>query len=360
MRSLSDTVERLTRMRSIKPGAPSGSRLQKLEGFGSNPGALGAWYHMPDQLPETPALVVVLHGCTQTAAGYDNGSGWSALADDYGFAVLFPEQVRANNPNLCFNWFNPGDTRRDQGEVMSIRQMIAAMVSRCGIDKRRIHITGLSAGGAMANAMLACYPDVFAGGAIIAGLPHAIASTVPEAFDRMRGHGLPDTDSLQASLRAASRHDGPWPAVSVWHGTSDKTVVPENAAAIVAQWRGVHALSDHPDSSGIIDRHSRSVWRDANGADAIELHLITDMGHGTPIDTASGYGGRAPFMLDIGISSTEQIARSWGLTASFERLPKMAPASQGANTGPASASDWDGNKIQSVIESALRSAGLMK
>jgi poly(hydroxyalkanoate) depolymerase family esterase len=63
--------------------------------------------HRPPTLADNPALVVVLHGCTQTAAGYDLGAGWSTLADRYGFALLLPEQQRSNNPNGCFNWFQP-------------------------------------------------------------------------------------------------------------------------------------------------------------------------------------------------------------------------------------------------------------
>ena len=78
--------------------------------------------------------------------------------------MLFPEQNRANNANLCFNWFVPEDTRRHSGEALSIRQMIETMVIAQGIDRSRIFVTGLSAGGAMASVMLATYPDVFAGG----------------------------------------------------------------------------------------------------------------------------------------------------------------------------------------------------
>ena len=361
MRSLSDTLERLARLRAVKPATPTGSILEKLDHFGTNPGALAAWQHVPQQLPASPALVVVLHGCTQTAAGYDTGSGWSALAEDYGFVLLFPEQTRQNNANLCFNWFNAADTQRDRGEAMSIRQMIATVVAERGIDERRIYITGLSAGGAMANAMLACYPEIFAGGAIIAGLPYAAASTVPEAFDRMRGHGLPGTGSLQASLRDASHHDGVWPTVSVWQGTSDNTVVPDNAAAIVAQWQGVHAVHEQPSQVETIGRNLRSVWRDDRGLEAIELYTISGMAHGTPIDPSSGYGRAAPFMVDVGVSSTEQIARNWGLAASFERRdrPTAAPSQEGTTMQHPS-SDGAHNGIQSIIENALRSAGLMK
>ncbi|MDP9632416.1 UNVERIFIED_ORG: poly(hydroxyalkanoate) depolymerase family esterase [Ensifer adhaerens] len=362
MRSLSDTLERLARRQTVIPGAQSGSVLRKLDHFGGNPGALSAWQYVPAHLPASPALVVVLHGCTQTAAAYDAGSGWSALAEDYGFVVLFPEQVRKNNANLCFNWFDNADIGRDQGEAMSIRQMIAAMVAKHHVDERRIYVTGLSAGGAMANAMLACYPDVFAGGAIISALPYAAASSVPEAFDRMRGHRLPDTSDLQASLRAASRHEGAWPTVSVWHGTSDNTVVPENATAIVAQWRGVHALQEQPTSCETFERYTRSVWRDDLGMDAIELYRISGMGHGVPIDASTGYGRRAPFILDVGVPSTLQIATSWGIAASFERRDNAGGATSDDNPRerPTPPIEDDVNRIQSVIESALRSAGLMK
>ncbi|MEK1928743.1 MAG: PHB depolymerase family esterase [Pararhizobium sp.] len=362
MRSLSDTVERLARLRATKAKAPLASRLTKLERFGSNPGALSAWYHVPSQLPASPALVVILHGCTQTAAGYDFGSGWSRMADDYGFAVLVPEQVHANNSNLCFNWFNPADTGRDRGEALSIRQMIAAMVSAHDIDERRIYITGLSAGGAMANAMLATYPEVFAGGAIIAGLPYGVASTIPQAFDRMRGHGLPGTDVLQANLHTASGHQGPWPTISVWHGTNDNIVVQANAIAIIEQWRGLHRAASQPAVSGKVDGQLRMAWRDCAGREAIELYKIAGMGHGTPIDVASGYGMSGPFMLDAGISSTVHIARSWGLAASFERREAANEASvekiAAFRADPFSQS-LDAS-IQSVIEKALRSAGLIR
>lgn len=211
MRSLSDTLLRLQSYRPATVIDAGPTRLKPLENLGTNPGNLLGWYYTPeaDRVSRPLSLVVVLHGCTQTAAGYDTGSGWAKLADDFGFAVLFPEQSHQNNPNLCFNWFSDGDIQRDRGEVRSIREMIDTMVSAHGIDPTRVFITGLSAGGAMANAMLAAYPEVFSGGAIIAGLPYGVASSIPEAFDRMRGHGLPSRERLQERLRSALSHAGP-------------------------------------------------------------------------------------------------------------------------------------------------------
>lgn len=355
MRSIPDTIERLARYRAMpQPNSPS-SALKKFKSPGKNPGNLSAWYQVPDDGQSAPALVVVLHGCAQTASGYDQGSGWSKLADDFGFAVLFPEQSRENNANLCFNWFVEADVVRDQGEVRSIREMIESMVSDHGVDPNRVYVTGLSAGGAMANALLAAYPEVFAGGAIIAGLPYGTASTVPQAFDRMRGHALPSASALQGILRSASTHKGPWPTVSVWHGTSDRMVDDANGRAIVDQWKGVHGVTEPV--SDVAAGHEHLIWKDSSGRDAIELYRISGMGHGTPLDVSSGYGESGTYMLDIGISSTETIARNWGLTPSFERRQKQkrSAAAQIAQHDVGT-SDF----VRTTIENALRSAGLMK
>lgn len=341
MRSLSDTVRRLSGRRfatEVPQSAPS--PLRPLERFGSNPGELRGWCYVPPGVARSPALVVILHGCTQTAAVYDTCSGWSRLADDYGFALLLPEQVRSNNSNLCFNWFNPADVRRNSGEALSIRQMIEHMIERCNVDRSRIFITGLSAGGAMANAMLAAYPDVFSAGAIFAGLPYRSASTIPEAFDRMRGHGLPSTEALQAEIGSASDHCGPWPKISVWHGTGDDTVVPANAMAIVDQWRGVHGLGRQPASTNRRGSRTLQIWKDASGRGVVELNTFSGMSHGAPVDTTTGYGTSGAFFLDVGVSSTVETARAWGL-----RGPMLS-------SRPA-----DG--IRAAVETALHRTGLI-
>ena len=355
MRSLSDTLERLARYRR-SVAAPSGNgKLRKLELSGRNPGELAAWHHIPERVASPVALVVVMHACTQTAAGYDDGSGWSKLAENFGFAVLFPEQIRQNNPNLCFNWFSSGDVARGEGEVESVREMIATMVANHSIGPNRIFVTGLSAGGAMANAMLAAYPEMFAGGAIIAGLPYGSASTIPQAFDRMRGHGLQSSAISQLRLRDASPHRGPWPTISVWHATADRTVDEVNAMAIVEQWSDAHDVPAEPTRREMVDGHERMIWVDKFGREVIELYRIQGMGHGTPLNPAEGYGKAGPFLLDVGVSSTEHIARGWGLTPSFSQRPREESPRTDTTTSPIHA-----NNAQSVIEKALRSAGLMK
>lgn len=364
MRSLSDTIGRLAAVRSLRAREkpmPTNHALAELTNFGSNPGALTGWFYVPASAQPGAPLVVVLHGCTQNAAGYDHGAGWSQLAAEHGFAVLVPEQRRSNNMNLCFNWYEPGDSKRGAGEPLSIVQMIAAMIERHGLNPARVYVNGLSAGGAMTSVMLATYPEVFAGGAIIAGLAFGTAKGVPQAFDRMRGHGGPQAAQLAALVRAASPHTGPWPSISVWHGTSDHIVDASNGDAILAQWLGVHGIAGAPDAENQIDGYPHRLWHRSDGRVVIEDYRITGMGHGTPISTRGddGCGASGAHMLEVAISSTRHIARFWDLLVENRTAAALPPKSVAANDCEAAPSPSHGG-VGKVIEDALRAAGLMR
>jgi poly(hydroxyalkanoate) depolymerase family esterase len=301
------------RQRQLRDRSP----LAEIADFGDNPGDLRMFAFVPDHLQPRPALVVVLHGCGQTAAGYDMGAGWSTLAERFGFALLMPEQRPSNNANTCFNWFSPEDTARDHGEACSIRQMIACMASDHGIDAQRIFVTGLSAGGAMTSVMLATYPEVFAGGAIIAGLPYGVATNVREALNGMFQSSSHPAGELGDLVRNASDHRGPWPKLSVWHGSADRTVNPANADEIVKQWLDVHDLPAAPMSVGTVDGYPHQVWWNADGETIVESYTITDMAHGTPLGLADNderYGAQGAFLIEAGISSSYHIANFFGLT----------------------------------------------
>jgi poly(hydroxyalkanoate) depolymerase family esterase len=332
--SLADNVEFLRRLngihsfgnhgRSLKPGPRS--PLVETTGFGSNPGALRMFSFVPVNAQRPSALVVVLHGCGQTAAAYDLGAGWSTLAKQYGFALLMPQQQPCNNAHGCFNWFNPEDTARDSGEACSISQMIARMVDEHKIDQQRIFVTGLSAGGAMTSVMLSTYPEVFAAGAVIAGLPFGVASNVREALNGMFQSPSRPARELGDLVRNASNHKGPWPKISVWHGSADRTVNPANANEIVKQWLDVHHLPSAPMSEATVDGYPRQIWWNAAGETIVESYTITDMAHGTPLGTADNderYGTQGAFLIEAGISSSYHIANFFGLTE-WIRQPKVA------------------------------------
>ena len=301
----------------LKPRpAVAGSLLAEAT-FAPNPGNLRMFQYLPEGLATGAPLVVILHGCGQTAGGYDQGTGWSRLADQLGFAVLAVEQKAANNPNTCFDWFNPGDIARDEGEAASIAAMVRTLVQ--ALDARRVFITGLSAGGAMTAVMLATYPELFAGGAIVAGLPFGAAVNVREALDSMRSAPLKTPRQWGDAVRAASSHAGPWPKVSIWHGALDTTVNINNAQASLAQWADLHGLSLTDARQDMMAGAVRLSW-----GDQLEVYTLPALGHGTPIDS-SDLGQAGPFILEAGISSTRKIAEFWGLAPATVSAPKPRP-----------------------------------
>jgi poly(hydroxyalkanoate) depolymerase family esterase len=362
--------------------------LRELTAFGPNPGDLRMFVHIPDRLPRLAPLVVALHGCSQTAHEYDRGTGWSTLANRLGFAVLYPEQQPTNNPKNCFSWFLPGDIARDQGEARSIQQMVEHAIATFDLDRRRVFVTGLSAGGAMASVMLATYPEAYAGGAIIAGLPYGCARSVQQAFEAMFAEQSPAPRALGDRVRAASRHRGPWPKISVWHGSSDPIVKSSNSEHIIRQWTDVHGLSSIPSYEESIGSHTRRVWNDADGNALIEAFSISGMAHGVPLASTlreENCGAAGPFFLDAGISSTHHIASFWHLGESLVEAPHAAEtASEPQQTridgralvaATEAGSNWDDKEDGSfdpsakqdarrthdpgvVIASAFRAAGL--
>lgn len=344
MTRLSDTIEMLTHAarqhpapRSDEPPAP---HLVETAAFGADPGRLRMLSYVPEGLAPGAALVVALHGCWHGAAEFDRGTGWSALARRHGFALLVPEQRSANNAQGCFNWFEPGHAVRDKGEAASIRAMVERMIEDHALDRGRVFVTGLSAGGAMAAALLASYPEVFAAGAVIAGLPFGAATDLSGAIEAMYHGRVRPAREWGDAVRRAGDHRGPWPRLQVWHGTADSTVVPANAGELVKQWRDLHGLPPAPDAAGRVDGADYQGWFGPDGTPLLESYLVPGLSHGVPIAPASPEAGQrggvtGSCALDAGIASTYHIARFWGLTGESPaaRVQAHAPGAPAPDAG---------------------------
>lgn len=295
--------------------------LQRVTGFGTNPGQLTMYVYRPASLPADPPVVIALHGCTQNAQTYADNSGLPELADRDGFLLVFAETTSANNPNKCFNWFLAADNRRGQGEAASVRQMAAHAASAYSADPARTFVTGLSAGGAMTAVMLTAYPDVFAAGAVIAGLPYDCAKGSSPYTCMNPGVDKSPAAWAQLVRDAYPAWPGPWPRAAIWQGDADTTVVPRNADELRDQWTALHGLAQTPTRTSVIgpDATRQEEYLAADGTVAVEVDRVPGIGHGTPVDPGSGPGqcghtGAAYFLASI--CSAHWISKFFGLDGS--------------------------------------------
>jgi poly(hydroxyalkanoate) depolymerase family esterase len=267
-------------------GSPyAGGQLASVAEFGRNPGGLSMLVYLPTNTvaPGAP-LIVLLHGCGQAAGRFAAETGWTALAERLGIPLILPEQLDENNRGRCFNWFRPADASRGLGEAFSIRRMVAAAVQRFESDPERVFIAGLSAGGAMAAALLAAYPDVFAAGAVVAGLPVGAASSAGEALRRMAEAGPARPPSGWADqVRHAGPIDyrGPWPRLSIWQGEADRVVDPANARLIATQWSTLHGLDQAAMETTQASGMRQERWN-TGGKPVVELWCVPDLAHEWP------------------------------------------------------------------------------
>lgn len=231
---------------------------------------------------EALPLVVMLHGCTQNPVDFAGGTGMNAVAEEHNCFVVYPAQTKSANGSNCWNWFQPGDQQRDQGEP-SILADITREISRAyKVDTSRIYVAGLSAGGAMAVVLAANYPDLYAAVGIHSGLPYAIAHDVPSAFAAMKrrkskapmGHAQAvDPSPLAKTV----------PAI-VFHGDRDSTVHPMNGDHALAQC--VPAVGDKDvrievEKGAVANGrgYTRTIIHDAQGKCVAEKWIVHGAAH---------------------------------------------------------------------------------
>jgi poly(hydroxyalkanoate) depolymerase family esterase len=224
-------------------------------------------------------LVVMLHGCTQSPDDFAAGTRMNALAEERTFLVAYPAQDASANPQRCWNWFSPGDQRRDMGEPALIAGITRRVMREHAVDPARVYVAGMSAGGAAAAVMGDAYPDLYAAVGVHSGLPRGAAGDLPSALAAMRqGASGPAPRDLRSD--GAPRRLVP---TIVFHGGRDGTVHPRNGDQVIAQARAAGDLQ----ATAAVERgrapggrtYSRRLHADPGGKTMLEQWVVDEAGH---------------------------------------------------------------------------------
>ncbi|MEO8543723.1 MAG: PHB depolymerase family esterase [Betaproteobacteria bacterium] len=258
--------------------------------FSNGAGTRAYKLYVPARTGDSPPLVLMLHGCTQSADDFAAGTRMNQLAEQHGFLVVYPEQATSANPSRCWNWFKPSDQVRDAGEPSLIAGIACAVAEHHGADTRRIFVAGLSAGAAMAVILGETYPELIAGVGAHSGLPYGCAHDIPSAMAAMKGgrSGLAGIRNVVGPVAGRINKIACAVPIIVFHGDRDHTVQHANGAEIVQQAANAYAaefgdvtmrISTERGTSPGGRRYSRAMHVDAKGQPQIEAWTVHQAGH---------------------------------------------------------------------------------
>jgi poly(hydroxyalkanoate) depolymerase family esterase len=221
------------------------------------------WLYLPAGMPATPEtptaprpLVVMLHGCEQSAADFAAGSRMNQLAERKGFAVLYPQQSSTADAHRCWHWYKRA-TQQGEGDIAVIAAMVAQVQQKHGLDTSRTYVAGLSAGAALAAIVALRHPGLFAA----VGMHSApVFGTTHSPFSAYRAMQHGSASSYGAAAReftgAESRFPG-MPAILI-HGDHDNVVRRVNADQLAEQFEIINgpALAQSASREGpVLRRH---------------------------------------------------------------------------------------------------------
>jgi poly(hydroxyalkanoate) depolymerase family esterase len=242
-------------------------------------------------------LIVMLHGCRQTAEDFSVGSNMNAIAEEHHLLVAYPHQPSAANPMSCWNWFRPQDQARLGGEAAIIAGLTREVCGEFGVPEENVFVAGLSAGGAMAAVLGSTYPDLYSAVGIHSGLPYKSAHDVNSALAAMRGQNEHSGGSEGHDFR---------PRLIVFHGSADQTVAPANATllwndAVRGRGRGETLELTVLAGGRTVDRR---IFAASDDVASVEAWIIRGAGHAW-----SGGNPRGSYIGSDGPDASSEMVR---------------------------------------------------
>ncbi|MBY0238984.1 MAG: PHB depolymerase family esterase [Burkholderiaceae bacterium] len=209
---------------------------------GQTPGRrLAYWLYLPDR--PAPAkgwpLIVMLHGCHQSATEFAQGTRMNLVAEHKGYAVLYPQQLVSAQTQRCWRWYDQG-TQRGGGDTALLAALVATVAAQYGVDLRRIYACGLSAGAGMAAVLALNHPELIAAVGLHSGPVFGAGHTPAGALQVMRHGALAHADAIHGVLRG--RTDFPAMPALLIQGEADHVVRPVNQQQLTRQWLLLNGL----------------------------------------------------------------------------------------------------------------------
>jgi poly(hydroxyalkanoate) depolymerase family esterase len=298
-----DHVHRVWQRRSRMPGAPGRVRPvtsdrvpppagQFIDGAHTNAAGTRSYklYIPSGYVGQALPLVVMLHGCAQTATDFAVGTRMNVVAEGEIFLVVYPEQAATANCSRCWNWFQAAEQQRGAGEPSLIAGITQQIMSAYHVDSSRVYVAGLSAGGAMAAIMAATYSDLYAALGVHSGLAYGAAHDLPSAFAAMK----------QQTPEPARPPAGAVPLI-VFHGDHDPTVAPANADCLIDQCLQANGTGPHSAGRAAHDAtvergrvtgghaYTRVIYHDAGGRAMAERWIVHQAGHAWCGGSSAGF-----------------------------------------------------------------------
>jgi len=261
---------------------------QSVWGTSGLPSYVNMYIYVPDKASAKPPILVASHHCQGTAASTysETKSSFVSLADKNGFIIIFPEATGHN----CWDVGSAKSLKHDGGgDTHAIAQMVRYTLTKYNADASRVYAFGGSSGAMMTQALLGVYPDIFAAGVAISGVPCGCWAVEYNGDVASNGQWSSPCAGGQVSKTAQQWGDlvramfpgyaGHRPRVQLWHGTADTTINYKNLTEGVKEWTNVLSLSEAPTTTDSKFGGTHQLWKSQCGFGVLETFAVDGAGH---------------------------------------------------------------------------------
>ena len=252
-------------------------------------------------------LVVMLHGCTQNATAFAEGTKMNQLAEREGFVVLYPQQSISYNLGKCWRWYDL-DESQGMAEAHSIMKIIQSAIMMHDLDPSKIFVAGMPAGAGLASILAASYPEEVRAVALHSGPMLAKANSMKSGINLLK-HGFNGSDEeLMSCLeRFTLKKSHTVPAI-LFQGMNDDVVHSDNATALIKQFLYLNNLTLDSKAStskhltGTDQEYTLIEYKDNNKSTVVEVVKVKNLPHAW-----SGGDRKHPFNSDKGPQASQII-----------------------------------------------------